>query len=788
MQKNILLSIIGLFLFAHSASAQYKLYGFVNDSKTGESMIGTVVWCLGTEQNTVTNNFGYYSLSVTAGTHKILFTYPGHAPDTLEVSVYKTQQKDISLIKLKDLATALVLEQANKKRLRSASQPSSQDLSTNKVEKLPLLLGEVDVIKAAQLLPGIKNGTEGSSGFYVRGGGRDQNLVLLDGVPVYNQNHLFGFFSVFNNQSVNDLQLYKGSFPARFGGRLSSVLDVTLKEGNNQKIKGSASMGPIMARLNIDGPLSADKRTTFSLSGRRSYIDLLVNPIINILNTEDVSLNLDLFFYDFNAKVSHKIDDKRRLYLSYYQTKDVFGLATTFNDSLAGALRDLESSVGINWLGNTALARYTKVQENGGFANYSMSYTRYKLRNFVNLKATTVNDTLSTSWVFNQQFESQLSDINLSAEFDYKPSPMHHIRYGATSTFHLFKPAEQTLDVRFGGLTTDTIYGSQQNLNTIENALFIEDVLQVNKGTKVNVGFRLMHYGTEGKQYLFPEPRLALNEEIDSNWIFRMSYSLTNQPIHLLANSNTGLPLDIWAPSTANIRPQSGHQFSLGFNGNLGKGYTFIGEIYYRWLRNAVDYAPGSNFTDVQRSWEDKVLQGNGENYGLELFLQKQLGSFTGWASYTLSYANRQINGINEGREYAFRYDQRHNFSTAWNYEFRPRQSFGFTGVFGTGFPLTLPIGQYYDLNGTPVLEYGEKNNFRMDNFFRIDLNYVVHVKKLKLRWADDVWFNISLYNATAYANPFTYNVVNNDGSNGVSITKTSIFRFIPSFSYNISF
>lgn len=783
---------IGAFLIficlSQFAQARYQLHGFVEEKESSEAIIGAVVHCLETKQNTTTNNFGYYSLALNGGDYTIVYSYGGYYTDTLRITLTSSLENNVLLEKLG-------ANSSNKKQLDSEENAdkgktvgNQQTIQSNKVKKLPLLLGEVDVIKAAQLLPGVKNGTEGSSGFYVRGGGRGQNLVLLDGVPIYNQNHLFGFFSVFNNSSLNGMQIYKGSFPARFGGRLSSVLDVSLKEGNTNQIQGSASIGPVMARLNIDGPLSKDGRTTFAVSGRRSYIDLLLRPIFNAGSADSAGLGLDFYFYDFNAKVNHRIDKDNRLYFSYYQSKDVFGLRTNFTDSFRGSLQDLRSEIGLNWVSNTALARYTRVQKNGIFANYSASFTRYKLRTYTNIESTSTNDTNTTNWHFRQGFRSSLSDVNLLAEYDYKPSTNHHLRYGASSTFHIFKPGIRDLDVKFGGLVEDTTYGSNQNMNTIENAIFIEDVFQINEGTKANIGLRLMHYGTEGKQYLFPEPRLALNEELDSHWILRLSYALTNQPIHLLANSNTGIPIDIWAPATANIRPQSGHQLSLGLNGNLGKGYRFIGEVYYRWLRNALDYAPGANFLDVQTDWQTKVLQGNGENYGLELFLQKNLGDLTGSASYTYSQATRTINGINNGRKYPFRYDQRHNISTAWNYQFSDRQSLGFTGVFATGFPITVPVGQYQDLDGNIVFEYGSKNNYRMSNFFRIDLNYVVHKKKSKLRYAKDVWYNFSIYNATAYPNPFLYQIERRSGSNGVTLSKFTLFRFLPSLSYNVAF
>jgi len=788
VQKRYFLLLLGLIFTFCSASAQQLLSGFVQDKVSKEAVVGAVVKCVETQQNTASNNFGFYSLALPSGRYTIVFSYPGFKSDTVKLSLNGSKNWDALLQSDESLKNANYIPE-EKTSIEGQVQPGAQQLSSQKVEKLPLLLGEVDVVKAAQLLPGVKSGTEGSSGLYVRGGGRGQNLVLLDGVPVYNQNHLFGFFSTFNNDGINSLQLYKGSFPARFGGRLSSVMDVTLKDGNADHIEGTASLGAILGRFSLNGPLSKDGKTTFAFSARRSYIDLLLRPVQNAAQSDSFENRIDFFFYDFNAKISHKINDKNRLYFGYYQSKDVLGLNSKFTDTFRGSLRETEIGTGLNWIGNTALARYTRIQDNNIFANYSVSYTRYQIKSFANINFKSTSPTNQSDWHYRTNFVSGLQDINLLAEYDYKPSQNHHLRYGASTTLHMFKPGQLSLDVDLGSQQEDTVRGVDQNLNTIESAVFVEDVIQINKGTKANVGLRVMNYLTTGKNYLFVEPRLALNEELDSHWIFRMSYALNNQPIHLLANSNTGLPLDLWVPATEKIKPQTGHQFSLGFIGNLNHGFQFIGEVYYKWLRNAVDFAPGANFISVDESWENKVLQGRGQNYGLELFVQKQLGRTTGWASYTLSYADRTIAGINNGRTYPFRYDQRHNLSTSWNYAISNRNTFGFTSVFGSGFPITVPIGQYLDLDGNKVFEYGGKNNYRAENYFRLDLNFVHHRKKSKLKWAKDAWYNVSIYNATGRANPFIYNVRNKSNStSGLVLERVSLFRFVPSLSYNVAF
>ncbi len=479
--KRFLLSVL-VILLANQVQAQHLLSGFVKDRQYDEVLVGTVVKCVENDQNTATNNYGYYSLALPNGRYTIVFIYPGYKNDTLQISLYTSKRRDVGMTLTKvnpfdgESPTGGQHAQAN-------IQPGTQKLPSGKSKKLPLLLGEVDVVKAAQLLPGIKSGTEGSSGLYVRGGGRGQNLLLLDGTPVYNQNHLFGFFSTFNGDAINSLQLYKGSFPARFGGRLSSVVDVTLKEGNTERVKGTASIGALIGRLALDGPLGKSGKTTFAISGRRSYIDLLINPFVRAAQNDSNRVSFDLYFYDLNAKISHKLDDRRRIYLSFYQGKDKFGTNLEVKDTFRGSLRETKAGVGVSWKSSTAALRYAVLQKNNIFANYSLSYSRYKLNTYQNFEFKNITDTTNSGWFFKSNLTSKVDDISLLAEYDYKPSQNHHLRYGASSTLHLFTPGLLEQNIDLGALKEDTVRGKDQNATTIENALFLEDVMQINKGT-----------------------------------------------------------------------------------------------------------------------------------------------------------------------------------------------------------------------------------------------------------------------------------------------------------------
>jgi len=768
--------------------AQSSVSGFVTDELFGEAVVGAVVKVVQTGENTTTNNYGFYSLSLNRGTYTIIFLYSGYKSDTLTIPVYKGDIQQNIALKTYQI-DKVVLRSKNVEDITDA-QTGAIDISVSRMKRLPLLLGEVDVIKSVQLLPGVKGGTEGSSGFYVRGGSQDQNLVLLDGVPLYGQNHFFGFFSAFNNDAINSVQLYKGSFPARYGGRLSSVLDVTMKEGNTSKIKGTASLGAIIGRVALDGPLGNNNKTTFAISARSTYINWLIQPLFTAASSDTASTIPSIVFADINLKLSHKINNNNRIFFSIYQGNDKLAVIDKRKLVLSSGTRlEIETDFSLKMRSRTAALRFNRIINKHIFANYTLSYTGYTLKNSANIDYKFITDTSTSKSYYNSDFKTAISDVNLKADFDQKPSLNHHIHYGIGTIIHFFNPGMRTLKADFGNFFSDTVMGKNQKANTLETAAYIEDAMQINKGTKANIGLRAMHYSTLGKNYYFLEPRVALNEQIDSNWIFRMSYALNNQPVHLLANNNLGLPMDIWVPSTKNIKPQKAHQVSLGVIGNLKKGFQVSGDVYYKWLRNAVDIAPGADFISAERPWQDFVRQGNGENYGLELLLQKQEGKLNGWVSYTLSYASRQIAGINNGNTYFFRYDQRHNVSTTWSYELTKRNIVGATGVFSTGYPITVPIGQYLDLDGNIVYEYGGKNNYRMENYFRLDFNFVHYLKPGKLKWAKEAWYNISIYNATSRLNPFFYQVSNKSSTgNGIVLERVSIFPFFPSVSFNVAF
>jgi len=787
IKLRVALLIVFTFILLN-LQGQSSVSGFVTDELFGEAVVGAVIKVIETGENTTTNNYGFYSLSLNKGTYTIVFIYSGYKSDTLTIPVYKG---DISQnIALKTYQIEKVVLHGKNVEDNSDAQTGAIDISVSRMKRLPLLLGEVDVIKSVQLLPGVKGGTEGSSGFYVRGGSQDQNLVLLDGVPLYGQNHFFGFFSAFNNDAINSVQLYKGSFPARYGGRLSSVLDVTMKEGNTHKLKGTASLGAVIGRIALDGPLGNKNKTTFAISARSTYINYLIQPLFAAASSDTASFTPNIGFYDVNLKLSHKIDENNRLFFSVYQGNDNVGFIDKRKRVLSnGPTLETETGFGLKMNNRTAALRFNRIVNKHIFANYTLSYTSYTLKNNINLDYKLTTDTTVSRLYYNSAFKTAINDINLKADFDQKPSVNHHIRYGIGTIVHFFNPGVQTLKADYGNFFRDTVYGKNQKANTLETAAYIEDAMQINKGTKANIGMRAMHYAAFNKSYYFLEPRIAINESIDSNWIFRMSYALNNQPVHLLANNNLGLPMDIWVPSTKMIKPQKAHQVSLGIIGNLKKHFQFSGDVYYKWLRNAIDIAPGADFVGAERNWQDYVRQGNGENYGLELLLQKQEGKLNGWVSYTLSYASRQISGINNGNSYFFRYDQRHNVSTTWSYEVNKRNVFGTTSIFSTGYPITVPIGQYLDLDGNIVYEYGGKNNYRMENYFRLDFNYIHYLKPGKLKWAKEAWYNISIYNATNRLNPFFYQISNKSTTgNGIVLERVSIFPFFPSVSFNVAF
>lgn len=779
MKKTTLFQWSLLCFFALLAGAlqaqNYTVSGYLTDSATGEALIGASVYDAQSEQGTVTNHYGFYSITIPSGNKVLRFSYVGYATRNRSFFLGADLSLNVQLPAALNLKTVVVKSEKNDQLLTGKI-----DLPIDNVKKLPAILGEVDLIKAIQLLPGVKSGNEGGSGMYVRGGSPDQNLILLDGVPVYNVSHLFGFFSVFNSEAINNVQLYKGGFPARFGGRLSSVLDITMKEGNNKKLSGNFFISPIAGSASLNGPLGKSGKTTFAISGRRTFLDLLLTPLMD----ESTGV-FSYFFYDFNAKISHKISDKDRVFFSIYTGKDK--LFTRFKDTFTnGNTRTSETfSTSLDWGNVTTMVRWNRLVNKKLFSNYTLSYTRYRLNIKNELSYEQRTDTSITKFDYLLHYRSGIRDIALKADYEYAHSTKHFIRFGGISTLHGFSPGAMNLELsQTGGQNLDTLFGPAKKILSLETAFYIEDEVRLSKSSKANAGLRLVHYLVNNKNFVFAEPRITVNKRFKDDWVAKISYARMNQFLHLLTNSGTALPTDLWVPATDIIRPQTSHQIAVGLTKPVAQSLDLVVEGYYKWMNNLIDYQEGADFSLVNTDWESKVSAGKGWAYGAEVLLQKKEGKLTGWFGYTLSWAERQIDGINNDKKYFFKYDRRHDFALVAIYELDKQRTVSMNFVFATGSALTMPAGKYRDLYGNTIFEYGEKNGYRMRNYHRLDLSY----NKTKTKRKDGAmhYYTISIYNVYSRMNPF-YVYIDNTATKPV-VKQVSLFGFLPSIAYGIKF
>ena len=658
------------------------------------------------------------------------------------------------------------------------------------------------------MLPGVQSGGEGTSGLYVRGGGPDQNLILLDGVPVYNASHLFGFFSVFNADAIKNVTLTKGGFPARYGGRLSSILDINMKEGNMKEFHGEGSVGTIFSKLTLEGPIIKDK-TSFIVSGRRTYVDALAGPLIRLgLSQGGLKADPRLFFYDLNAKVNHKFSEKDRLFLSYYGGKDDFGMAITEGDQ--GSNDVTKFDVGLNWGNQTSALRWNRMWNNQLFSNTTLTYSKYELNNGVSFEQIFDNDTATASL----QYTSGIKDFGLKMDYDYIPNPSHYIRFGAAATQHTFTPGVNQLEVSQDGFSIDTTTGDAI-IDAYEYSIYVEDDWDITPKFKANIGLHGAAFAVNGKNYFSLQPRIGLRYLLPRDFAVKASFAKMTQFLHLLSNEGVGLPTDLWLPTTENIIPEHSWQTSLGIAKTFDGGIEFSVEAYYKEMKNLLSYKEGASFagsifSDSDEGWQEKVTQGDGRSYGLEVFLQKKIGKTTGWVGYTWSKTDRQFDDINGGKRYPYKYDRRHDISVVASHEFNERISASAAWVYGTGNSITLPVSKhqpfFYNPNGQNFFgentDYSttwfdaerpsDKNDYRMGSYHRLDISIEFKKKKKKFNGKVD-WertWAFGAYNTYNRANPFfiARNLNFFDTEEDDNFRQYSLFPAIPFVSYRFKF
>ncbi|MCA6073608.1 TonB-dependent receptor [Fulvivirga sedimenti] len=785
------LLIFGLAGF-HEGSAQQKfaLNGYITDQSNGEALIGATIFVRGTQNGTATNVYGFYSLTLPVGEYEVEFSYIGYESQVMPVSLGNDLRLDVELVQQGKTLEEVVITDEPLDVNVSSVEMSTEKLEIQTIKKIPAFLGEVDVLKSLQLLPGVSSVGEGSAGFNVRGGSVGQNLVLLDEAPVYNSSHLFGFFSVFNPDAVKDVKLYKGSLPANYGGRLASILDVRMREGNAKELEVSGGVGlPVFSRLAIQGPIAKDK-ASFIVAGRRSYVDLFAKPFTD---------GATLYFYDLTTKVNYNIDSRNRIFLSGYFGRDVF---------------KFDENQGFNWGNITTTFRWNHI---------------FNSRLFSNVTAFISNFDYGFSFGESNQdkfdWDSSIITYSFKPSFTYFINPRNEINFGGDLNYYDFNPA-RAIGVS-DGVTQDI---SLNDKFSLEGALYVDNTQELGSNLTLRYGLRysFFHYLGPGTVYEFLpstpgdrrppnteeiyeagdgeliqayqnlEPRASVRYRFGKSSI-KASYARTAQYIHLISNTAAPTPIDIWTPSTNNIQPQIGDQFALGYFRNFGEGDDFETslEVYYRDTKNQVEYVRGAELF-INELLEGDIIQGDGRAYGLELSVKKNKGDLNGWISYTLGKTELQVDGINSGEWYPTRFDQTHNLKVFANYDLSERTSLSANFSYTSGTPITAPTSRL-TVQGLviPFNYYNTRNNFRIPASHRLDVSLTWQMKREKKGKArkNEDYLVFSIYNVYGRRNPFSIFFAQENARPIVGQPVESLaYKFsiigsvVPSVSYNFRF
>jgi hypothetical protein len=782
------LLILALFLCAKISTAQDKvsLSGYIKDGKNGESLIGATVQKLGTTQGAITNEYGFYSITLPKGTHTIVATYIGYNPTTFVIDLQKNTIKNIEVSgEGTQLEEVVVTGEAEDKNVKSVEMGVAK-LDIKQINKIPALLGEVDIVRAVQLLPGVTTMGEGASGFNVRGGNVDQNLILLDEAPVYNSSHLFGFFSVFNPDAVKDVKLIKGGIPSQYGGRVSSILDIRMKEGNSKQVAVNGGIGTIFSRLSIEAPIVKDK-VSFILAGRRSYIDALVKPFVK---KSSPIKNADFFFYDATAKINWKINDKNTVFASGYFGRDVFG-APAFK---------------FNWGNSTATMRWNHIFNSKLFMNLTGFYSNYDYLLEFKLEAQ------------DQKFKWTSNVVNYSFKPDFTLflNTKNTIRFGAQALMYDFRPYDAVgqfdagnsvkfrSDKRYG-VEYSAYIGNEQKLLprlTLEYGLRVSMYTYIGKGkayyfrdTIANEPLPFDHVtsydqGEVIKAYVTPEPRFSMNYVLNSYSSIKASYNRMAQYLQLISNTAASTPLDVYTIASNNLKPLIADQGAIGYFRNFKENmFETSVEVYYKYMQNQLDYVDNAELF-INDYVEGQLIQGLGRAYGTEVYIKKSKGKLGGWVSYTLSKTERLVRGISNDNWFRSRYDRTHCVNTNMNYDITKRWNIGATFVFLSGTPATFPNSkiQIQDLN-IPYNTTGQRNNYRITPYHRLDLGATYQFKKNeRRRYKQTIVF--SVYNAYNRRNAYSiyFRTKANEPLQTEAVRFSVIGSIVPAVTYNFKF
>ncbi|MDB5274832.1 MAG: TonB-dependent receptor [Chitinophagaceae bacterium] len=755
---------------AQNTESKFSLSGHVKDAKTGEELIGAII-VINEIPSTgaATNAYGFYSITIPQGSYTATVQYLGYQPITMPVELTKNVKLDFTLAEAAEEVEVVVTGVRADDNI-TKTEMGVEKLDMQQAKKIPVFFGEKDIMKTLQLLPGVKYVGDGNSGFYVRGGSADQNLILLDEATVYNASHLLGFFSVFNSDAIKDVTLYKGTQPANYGGRLSSVLDIKMKDGNAKKLTISGGVGLIASRVLVEAPIKKD-RGSFMISARRTYADMFLKL------SKDTSLNkAKLYFYDINVKANYKLNENNKLFLSGYFGKDVLGFGNTF---------------GINWGNATGTVRLNHLFSDKLFSNTSLIFSNYNYKVNVNSGGNNIN------------IISRIRDYSLKQDFQYYISTKHELKFGLNSIYHKIVPGAITS-------TTTTKDLNLPNKNAWENAVYVSHHVKATAKFSFEYGLRLSSFSLIGpgtfytfdqagnttdsanytsnhfvKTYLNLQPRAVANYIINTKSSVKASYSRNTQYMHLLSNSTSGNPTDLWIPSSNNVKPELCDQVSLGYFRNFKDNtFEFSAETYYKAFQNQVDYRNGAQL-NFNSTVESQLLYGIGRAYGIEFLIKKKQGRFNGWIGYTLSRTEKKINGINNDSWYPAKQDQTHNISIVAIYDLTKKWTISSNFVYNTGNAVSFPSGKY-NVDGKVVFYYTERNGYRMPAYMRLDIGATYQAKKTEK--FESSW-NFSVYNALGRENAYsiTFRQDPNDASKTQAV-KTALFRWVPSITYNFKF
>ena len=805
-------------MICNAASGQkHTISGYITDQKSQETVIGAAVFDQNSRHGTISNTFGFYSITLNDGAVKMRYSYVGYQTQEAEFNLSKDTVINISLSENTVLSEVVVT--GRKETGIESTKMGSLDIPVKMIEHTPTLLGETDVIKTIQLTPGVQQGIGGSSAFYVRGGNGDENLVLLDGAPVYKIDHLFGFFSVFTPEAVKKVTFYKSSFPARYNGRVSSIVDVRTKDGDMQEFHGTVATGILSSRLNLEGPIFKG-RTSYNFSARTTYMTFLAYPFMKKFMQDEF---LTYFFYDVNAKINHKFSDRDRLYISFYKGIDKFEYGgktdldeTEYKNDDYGRIigqknyhNKGEDDVYLNWGNTISTMRWNHVFSSQLFANTTLIYNHYDMNTGYHEETKLTGD-VNRYQYSKSNFGSEITDYGAIIDFDYMPSPRHAIKFGASYTYHNFAPEtlitkEIDKDSERPDENVDTLMSHAHSRPHYGNELsvYAENDWKISSNISLMPSCAITLFNIDHKNFINIQPRFSMKYDFLENWAMKASYSRMSQCVHLLTSTPVSMPTDLWVPITQKLKPETSDLFSIGFYYTGLKMWDFSIETYYKYLNNVVEYKDGKSYVGFAGSWEDLVALGTGTSKGIEFMIEKTSGKATGWISYTLSKSDRDFaenSGVNFGRKFPFTYDRRHNVSIVYTQRFGKRFELDASWTYYSGAHATLAKAKetvlypdYYDdeeWGGRGLIQTNEtktdyvvnKNNYTLPAIHMLNIGISFHEQKKR---CERIW-NFSFYNAYNRKNANLARIKHDDDR--LRLQKITILPLIPSFTLTYKF